>query len=60
MTIRKFPNIQDRHYTYDSDTETFRCKQCGTEHTEWEALVHLLGEHDYDRIDIFLDEPLGE
>jgi hypothetical protein len=47
-------DLASKHFKIDGSE--FTCKDCGSTHSEYEAIIHLLREHGYTSIDIEVDD----
>jgi hypothetical protein len=50
------PNIREKHFEVDEESEEYTCKTCGSTHSELDAIGHLIEVHGYHHVDIVLDE----
>ena len=58
--IRRKPNIKNKHFDFEQNTEEYTCKSCGSTYSELDAIGHLMEVHGYNHVDIILDEVRDE
>jgi protein-arginine kinase activator protein McsA len=54
--LQRKPNIRNKHFEFDDESEEYTCKTCATTYSELDAIGHLMEVHDYHRVDLILDE----